>query len=74
MRSDEGNTQTAESMPDDRKSGTAADVATHLITEDAAIYALKLTARGRRDCGRPVSTETARQIARETLVAIGENW
>lgn len=44
----------------------------HLIAEDAAIYALKLIARGREDCGRPLGGETARRIARETLAALKE--
>lgn len=31
-------------------------------------------AQGRLDCGRPLSAETSRQIARDTLIELGETW
>lgn len=36
--------------------------------------ALREIARGRPDCGRPLGGEVARQIARRTLLGIGEDW
>ena len=45
-----------------------------LIEHSAAIEALAAIARGRSDCGRPLGSETSRQIARMTLVAIGHPW
>ncbi len=31
-------------------------------------------ARGRHDCGRPLAAETARQLARDALTKLGEDW
>lgn len=41
---------------------------------DVAIETLRSIARGRDDNGRPYGGETCRQMARETLVGIGETW
>lgn len=41
---------------------------------DKVLAALRAIAKGRADCGRPLAAEKARQIARECLVAIGEDW
>jgi ABC-type arginine transport system permease subunit len=41
---------------------------------DKVLGALRTIARGRTDCGRALAAEKARQIARECLVAIGEDW
>ena len=43
------------------------------IEADIALYALTLIARGRKN-GRPVTAETAQQIARETLTALDVSW
>jgi hypothetical protein len=53
---------------------TSDGMESHLIAEDAAVHALRLIARGRRDNGRPISAETARTVARETLTALQEAW
>jgi len=31
-------------------------------------------ARGRHDCGRPLAAEAARQLARDALTKLGEDW
>ena len=41
---------------------------------DTVLAALRRIARGRKDCGRPLGGEQARQIARAALVKIGEGW
>jgi hypothetical protein len=38
------------------------------------IGALAEIAHGRRDCGRPLEGEAARQLARRALLAEGETW
>jgi len=35
---------------------------------------LSKIARGRADNGRPLAAETSRQLARDTLVALGLDW
>ena len=42
--------------------------------EVAAVAALAMIAKGRTDCGRPFAAEKSRQIARDTLLMIGESW
>ena len=45
-----------------------------LIENDVALFALKQIARGKKNCGLPLPRETAQQIARISLVALGEDW
>lgn len=44
------------------------------MSDFAAIEALVEIARGRRDNGRPLGGEDARQIARKALVAMEIDW
>ena len=50
------------------------------MTADERIFTGRLLdvavriARGRHDCGRPLAAETARQLAREALTKLGEDW
>ena len=41
---------------------------------DTIVAALKAIARGRRDNGRPIGGERAREIAREVLTEYGLGW
>lgn len=40
----------------------------------AVVSALQKIALGRGDCGRPIAAENARQLARNTLIDVGERW
>lgn len=45
------------------------------MTDDILLAALQRIARGRSDCGRPLSGEAAREIARQALVESGnDDW
>jgi ribose 1,5-bisphosphokinase PhnN len=50
------------------------DMADVPIEADAAIYALRLIARGRDDFERPLMPYTAQHLARETLKALQIDW
>jgi hypothetical protein len=49
-------------------------LAEYMIRDAAKTEALAAIARGRKDCGRPVSAGTAQQIARMVLIATGGTW
>jgi len=44
------------------------------VTVTTLYDALAEIARGRTDCGRPLGGETARKLARRTLLAVGWDW
>jgi hypothetical protein len=41
---------------------------------DVALEVLGEIARGRKDCGKPLNAEEARQLARTTLMSLGRMW